>query len=380
MNCWRTGLASPVIDVDVVRCSMRAADELRAPVHDIDTMAPVLVPLERDGALDAHVAPPRIGGAMTLVGEGVQPLPDNRFRVGDAEVARVVEWVGPMAPVGDLFPHTPADVWHDHEEDLAPTFWDPVTRRCRLAVQTWVVWVDGLTIVVDTGVGNDRDRPQSPVFHQLATEFDSALEAVDVDRRQVDVVVNTHIHLDHVGWNTFWDNGGWSPMFPNAGYFVSAEDYQYFHPDNASARRAPRTPDETARFEGMRLVVEDSILPIAESGQLVTWSGRRRLSPSLELVLAPGHTPGSAVLWLDEVAVFVGDLTHTPLQIHRPDDPCSFDVDATTAAAGRRRVLAQAARRQALVVPAHYPGHGAATVLSDGGGYRLSRWAATSSI
>lgn len=304
----------------------------------------------------------------------------NRFRIGDAEVARVVEWMGPMAASEDLFPQTPEDVWHDHEGEFSPTFWNPVTRRCRLAVQTWVIWVDGLTVVVDTGVGNDRDRPQNPVFHQLATEFDSALETAGVDRRQVDVVINTHIHVDHVGWNTFWDDGAWSPMFPNARYLVSAEDYHYFHPDNASARRAPRTPDEAARFEGIRLVVDDSILPIAESGQLVTWSGEHRLSPSLELSPAPGHTPGSAVLWLNEAAVFVGDLTHTPLQIYRPDDPCSFDLDAATAVASRRRVLAQAARREALVVPAHYPGHGAVAVLDDGGRYRPGRWAAMSSI
>ncbi|WP_422749959.1 MBL fold metallo-hydrolase [Mycobacterium sp. WMMD1722] len=307
-------------------------------------------------------------------------MPDNRCQIGKAQVARVVEWVGPIAAAEDLFPETPEDAWRDHQGELAPTFWDPVTRRCRLAVQTWVIWVDGLTVVVDTGVGNDRIRPQSPVFHQLATEFDSALEAVGVDRRRVDVVINTHIHLDHVGWNTYRDGQAWRPMFPNARYLISAEDYRYFHPDNASARRAPRTPDESARFEGMRLVVEDSITPIADSDQLVTWSGDYRLSPSLSLLLTPGHTPGSAVLWLNHDAVFVGDLTHTPLQVYRPDDPCSFDLDSATATASRRRVLAQASSRGALVIPAHYPGRGATTVHDDGDGYRTGHWAALSPL
>ena len=249
-----------------------------------------------------------------------------------------------------------------------------------MAVQRWVIRVYGLTVVVDTGVGNDRNRPQNPVFHRLDTDFATSLELVGVDRAEVDVVVNTHIHLDHVGWNTFHDAGAWRPTFPNARYLVSAEDYHYFHPDNAGSRRAPRTPDEHARFEGMRIVVEDSILPIAQSGQLVTWSNEHRLSPSLHLSPAPGHTPGSAVLWLGESAVFVGDLTHTPLQIYRPDDPCSFDLDATEASVSRRRVLAQAAARRALVVPAHYPGHGAAYVVDDGDGFRPDGWAATSAI
>jgi glyoxylase-like metal-dependent hydrolase (beta-lactamase superfamily II) len=307
----------------------------------------------------------------------------NRISVGDAEIARVVEWVGPQAPVATLFPQTPQEVWREHSDELVPTFWDPDSGYCRLAVQTWVVRVDGLTVIVDTGVGNDRERPQNRTFHKLATDFPLALERAGVDRDAVDVVINTHIHLDHVGWNTFLDNGAWRPTFPNARYLVNAADHGFFHPDNAGARRAPRNEDEKARFEGMRIVWNDSIAPIADAGQLVMWSGdSEQVSPSLELFPAPGHTPGSSVLWLDSAAVFVGDLTHTPMQIHRPDDHCAFDVDPETASASRRRVVAQAATRGALLAPAHYPGHGATTLASSDtdNGFRPDDWAAFDSV
>lgn len=306
----------------------------------------------------------------------------NRTKIGNVVLTRVVEWLGGLAPATELFPETPVAAWQQHADLLAPDFWDPDTGRCRLAVQTWVLEVDGLTVVVDTGVGNDRNRPQTPAFHQLRTDFLKSLEGAGVDRHGVDVVVNTHIHNDHVGWNTLLRDDVWEPTFPNARYVVSAEDYHYFHPDNATMMRAARTPDELARFAGMRLVFDDSIVPVDNAGQLVTWSGEYQLSPSLRLSAAPGHTPGSSVLWLagPPPMVFVGDLTHTPLQILRPDDPCAFDLDFGVAAATRRRLLAEAAQRSAVVVPGHYPGHGGASIHPRGSAFDVDAWLELGSI
>lgn len=306
----------------------------------------------------------------------------NRTRMGNAVVTRVVEWQGEMATAQRLFPETPAAAWTEHVDELAPAFWNPDSDRCRLAIQTWVVEVDGLTVLVDTGVGNDRNRPQSPTFHRLKTPFLEALVAAGVQPGNVDVVVNTHIHLDHVGWNTMLRDGAWQPTFPNARYVVPAADYWYFHPDNASNLRAPRTDDEQARLAGMRLVFEDSISPVDDAGQVVTWSDDYPLSPSLRLRATPGHTPGSSVLWLDAPpkAVFVGDITHTPLQILRPDDPCAFDLDFAAAALSRRRVLAEAAGCNAVVIPAHYPGHGGASLHPRDGAFQVDRWLGLTSI
>lgn len=315
------------------------------------------------------------GGARNAPGHGVADRDVLRF--GEVDVQRVVEWTGPIRTVGELFPDTPGDVWAEHRDWLTPTFVGS-DGGYRAAIQTWVLRRGGLTVLVDTGVGNDRDRPQVPAFAGLQTDFLDRLATAGIDRAEVDVVVNTHVHYDHVGWNTVRAGDAWVPTFPNARYLVPARDREHFRPENASRMRAPRTEDERRRFEGIQLVYADSITPVEQAGQLETWDGALVLADGLRLELAPGHTPGSSVLWLEDGAgaAFVGDLTHTPVQLLRPDDACAFDLDAATARASRRSVFARAARTGATVLPAHYPGPGGAALTPDRDGYRVDRWAA----
>ncbi|WP_407688462.1 MBL fold metallo-hydrolase [Mycobacterium sp. HUMS_1102779] len=287
----------------------------------------------------------------------------HRFRLGRAGVARIVEIRFSLG--ARCFPQTPPSGWRDNADLLVPDFFDPDTDQWHIAVQSWVIDVDGLTVIVDTGVGNDRQRPHLPPLDHLNTGFLAALEATGVDRDAVDVVVNTHIHSDHVGWNTVLANDIWVPTFPNARYLLPAADYRHFAPDGPAGRQ----PVD-------QLVFADSVLPVDDAGQLVLWSDDYRISPSLHLRAAPGHTPGSSVLWLDagRPAVFVGDLTHSPLQLRRPADACAFDVDAPAAAATRHRIFTEAARAGAVVIPAHYPGRGGATIRSVVDGFDVDRW------
>ncbi len=231
-------------------------------------------------------------------------------------------------------------------------------------------------MLVDTGVGNDRDRPAMPPLDHLDTDYLDALQRAGVAPEAVDVVVNTHIHSDHVGWNTKRDGDSWVPTFPNARYLIPESDYRFFHPDNADARPPARTEDEQARQDGSLIVFADSIIPVDEAGQIELWSDDHQISESLWLRPAPGHTPGSSVLWLDagQAAVFVGDLTHSPLQLHRPGDPCAFDEDFDAAAVTRKRVLTEASRRRAAVIPAHYPGRGGVTVVARGDAFMVDDW------
>lgn len=298
-----------------------------------------------------------------------------KTQLGHATLSRVVELRFDL-PTG-TFPHTPPEAWQDNADLLAPEFFDPEAQRWHVAIQSWVVEVDGLTVVVDTGVGNDRRRPHLPALDHLDTAFLTALESAGVDRAAVDVVVNTHVHSDHVGWNTLRDSNsrdGWVPTFPNARYLVAAADYRHFHPDGDAARRVPRSEEEELQQRGDRMVFEDSVLPV--DAQIVQWSGDYQISPSLRLRPAPGHTPGSSVLWLDagRPAVFVGDLTHSPLQLRRPGDACAFDVDADAAAATRRRIFTEAAAAKAAVIPAHYPGRGGATIRAVEDQFDVDDW------
>ncbi|AQA02885.1 MBL fold metallo-hydrolase [Mycobacterium sp. MS1601] len=278
-------------------------------------------------------------------------------RLGHAVVSRAVELQVEMRT--GLFAQTPPEAWHQNAALLAPTFWNPDTDQWRIAIQTWVIEVDGLTVLVDTGVGNDRDRPHMPPLDHLRTGF---LAGLGVAPQDVDVVVNTHLHTDHVGWNTHLVDGAWVPTFPNARYLMPEADHRFFAPDAATTN------------DGMRMVFADSILPV--SAQTELFSGDHRISDSLWLRPAAGHTPGSSVLWLDAgvPAVFVGDLTHCPIQIPRSSDPCAFDVSPDEAAATRRRIFTEAARRRAAVIPAHYPGRGAARLVARGDRFAVDDW------
>jgi glyoxylase-like metal-dependent hydrolase (beta-lactamase superfamily II) len=270
--------------------------------------------------------------------------------VGGVEVRRVIEWRGPLRTVAEILPDTPAEVWQANRSWLSPDFWDPGTGAYVAAVQTWVIRSSGRTILIDTGVGNDRDRPRTPEFSQLQTDYLDRLGAAGVRPEDVDVVVNTHLHSDHVGWNTRLEAGTWVPTFPNATYLLPRADHDYFTAADASFPR---------------LVLADSVDPVASAGRLRLWEDGLRIDDVLRLEPAPGHTPGSSVVWLEsggERAVFAGDLLHSPVQILHPRHASCFDVDLNQARVSRLRVLAEAARTGALVFPAHFGGHGGVVV------------------
>lgn len=291
--------------------------------------------------------------------------------LGDVEVTRVVEWSGAFAPARGLVPQSSAEVWKDNEDWLAPAHWEPESDRAVVALQTWVLRSGGRTVLVDTGVGNGRERPGSPQFHHWQGDFLGGLARAGVRPEDVDVVVNTHLHGDHVGWNTVDAEGEWVPTFPHAQYLIPAADNAYFGPDNAYGK---------GLREDDPLIYEDSVAPVHRAGQSVLWEGVHRIDEHLSLESAPGHTPGSSVLRLtsgSDRAVFVGDLLHSPVQILRPSCNSCFCLDPEQAVASRHRILERAAAERELVVPAHFGGAGAVEVRKEGGGFALGRWAAS---
>jgi glyoxylase-like metal-dependent hydrolase (beta-lactamase superfamily II) len=293
------------------------------------------------------------------------------IRLGNATLTRVIEWQVDNLPVA-VFPHTPAQAWSEYADEFSPTFW--TEAGWRIALQIWVIEVDGLTVLVDTGAGNDKSRPRMAVLDHLQTDFLESLRRAGFDPADIDVVVNTHLHFDHVGWNTMRDNDSWVPTFPNARYLVAEPDYRHFEPDGPVQSSTPRSEEAQSVQDHVRTVFADSVSPV--DGQIELWSEDHSISESLRLRPAPGHTPGSSVMWLDagKPAVFVGDLTHCPMQLRRPGDPCAWDEDFDAAAVTRKRILTEASRRRAAVIPAHYPGHSGATVVARGDAFMVDEW------
>ncbi|MFJ1645399.1 MBL fold metallo-hydrolase [Streptomyces sp. NPDC088258] len=301
---------------------------------------------------------------MTNQNERVQSM-----MLGEVEVIRIVEWHEPFLPASGMFPDVTADVWRDNESWLVPDHWEPESDSAVVALQSWVLRSAGRTVLVDTGAGNGRERPGMGPFHQARSDFPALLERAGVHPRDVDVVVNTHLHVDHVGWNTVDADGQWVPMFPRAQYLIPAADDFHYGPDNAYGNRGQVVD---------RLIYEDSVAPIHRAGQAVLWDGLHRIDEHLTLESAPGHTPGSSVLRLasgSDRAVFVGDLLHSPVQFLQPccnSDSCQAPDQAV---ASRRRILGRAADERELVVPAHFGGAGAVQVRRGSGGFTLGPWA-----
>ncbi|WP_184577886.1 MBL fold metallo-hydrolase [Streptomyces zagrosensis] len=294
----------------------------------------------------------------------------NEIVLGDVTITRVTEYFGPVRlEPQTFFPQSPDGVWEENRPWLVPDFLDAETNMCQSAVQTWVLRSEGKTILVDTGVGNHKERPYAPVWSHLRTDFLDDLARAGVQPDDVDLVINTHLHVDHVGWNTYLEDGVWTPTFPRATYLMPRPDFDFWDPARGNPSRLGR---------GNQNVFEDSVVPVHQAGQTLLWDDSHTIDSQLRLDLAPGHTPGSSVLTLEsggERAVFVGDLLHTPLQIVAPDVNSCFCEDPAQARASRHRLLGWAADHGALVIPAHLGGHGGAEVRREGGGFAIKEWA-----
>ncbi|WP_460723784.1 MBL fold metallo-hydrolase [Nocardia heshunensis] len=299
----------------------------------------------------------------------------EQITLGDVTVTRIKEFYGTVEMSPDqFFPDSPDGSWDEHRGWLAPDFWNLETDECHSALQTWLLRSEGRTILVDTGVGNHKDRPYAPVWSRLDTNYLDNLAVAGVRPEDVDIVINTHLHIDHVGWNTRLDGRTWIPTFPNATYLMPLRDFEFWDPANER---------ETVFGRGNQNVFEDSVAPIQQAGLAHLWDGSYRIDKNLRLDLAPGHTPGSSVLTLEsgtDRALFVGDLLHTPLQIVEPETNSCFCEDPAAASATRRKLLGRAAETNALLLPAHFGGQGAAQVERTGSKFSIKEWAGFSRI
>ena len=292
----------------------------------------------------------------------------HEIKLGDVTITRIEEMHGPIMSTEDFFPDMPEQSWQEHRDWLVPDHLGATDTMVHVAIQTWLLRSNGRTILVDTGVGNDKSRPSVDVWNHLELDYLGNLARAGVRPEDVDLVINTHLHVDHVGWNTRLINGEWAPTFPNATYLMPRADFEFWNPANNS--RITGSTNEN--------VYEDSVVPVHNAGQVQLWEDSHTIDENLWLAAAPAHTPGSSVLRLEsgaDRALFVGDLMHTPLQLTYPDRNSCFCEDPAEARATRRKLLGWAAESNALVLPAHFSGHGAMSVQERGSGFAIKQWA-----
>ncbi len=288
------------------------------------------------------------------------------FYIGRYPVWRIQEWEGQFAAPEDLFAEYDAAAFEDKAEDFTPAYYREGFIYAFL--QSWLIDVGGLRILLDTGAGNDKDRPGIPVFGNLSTDFLAKLANTGFGVDDIDVVVNTHLHIDHVGWNTALNNTRWEPTFPKARYIFPRIDRQVWDPSGSQYQHM-LGKDVNAQ------VFEDSVQPVLDAGLAELADDGYEITAGITLRDAPGHTPGHMLLEVrdgEDLAFFTGDILHHPMQVFRPDWNSVYCEDRETAARTRTMILKRAAREKARVVPAHFGGtHSVFVEERDGGFYPL---------
>src|SRR3954466_14190427 len=272
----------------------------------------------------------------------------NTWAFGSATITRVEEQLGVSSqPVDKYFPNFEREVLERHLGWLVPHHYDPQRDRFVTSIHSWLIRLDGLTILLDTCGGNHKDRLWSPRFHQLDTPYLSRLRACGCAPEDIDMVLCTHMHADHVGWNTQLRDGRWVPTFPNAKYLFSHTDDAFW-----DKRKNPAMATDERHT-----AYEDSVLPVVQSGQAVLVDDGYDVTPKLSVEAAPGHSPGHVIFNLADAgrrAVFCGDVIHHALQVYAPHWTHMADERPADAVVSRRGMLESCAEHDALLFPIHF--------------------------
>lgn len=280
----------------------------------------------------------------------------QRWQVGDYAITSVLEEETHRIPPELFFPDAKQDDVARHAW-LVPDFAD-AHGRISLRVQAFVIEGRGRCVLVDPCVGNGKKRPL-PWWNERSWPFLERFAEAGFEPRRVDAVVHTHLHADHVGWDTHLQDGAWVPTFERARHLYTARELEW-------CRRGGNV--------GIDGVYADSVAPILEAGIADVVPEDADLGDGLRLEPTPGHTPGHVSLWVTsggETALVSGDFLHHPVQCAELHWAEIGDVDAEQARATRRRMLERAAQTQALFLGTHFATRPAGRILADAGAFRF---------
>lgn len=289
-----------------------------------------------------------------------------QWKVGETTVSRIEEMIGPMFDPVTFLPDFDPAVFEEHRSWLYPDHVEEAHGRIIASMHSWLIETPHHKVLIDTCIGNDKERMPYRNWHGMQTGWMNNLLATGVTPDDIDFVMCTHLHVDHVGWNTRLKDGQWVPTFPNAKYIFAREEYDFWHRE-----RQHTDADEFKRVNHQ--VFDDSVLPIMHLAELI--DGETELiADLLRIKPAPGHTPGSIAIELSdagEKGLFTGDICHHPIQVVKPDWNSAFCERPDQARQTRRKILGECCNDSTLMLPAHFGGEHAGYVRSQGDSFNF---------
>jgi len=281
----------------------------------------------------------------------------SNFDIGDIQITKVAEDVAPTSPKF-LFSGVSYEDLQRHADWMRPHFLDE-TGKLIMSIHSFIVKTRHHTILIDTCLGNDKQGRAFPPWNGRQGTYLQDLAAAGCPPESVDYVFCTHMHVDHVGWNTRLENGRWVPTFPNAKYLFNKEEYEYW---------------KTVQEEHDKVVFDDSVLPIMEAQQAELVSSDFQIDDGIVLESTPGHTPGHcsvAVSSNDQHGVITGDMIHHPVQIAENHFSSAFDVQKERAIETRRTFCEKYSDRDVRILGTHFAPPTAGHIVHTKGSWRL---------
>jgi glyoxylase-like metal-dependent hydrolase (beta-lactamase superfamily II) len=283
----------------------------------------------------------------------------RHWNIGDVEIARIVEVDGFVDDISMLLPDATPEYLQKFGW-LVPHFATPEGKMI-ISFQCFVLRSKGRSVMIDTCIGADRDR-EFPVFTNMQTTFLEDLAAAGFPHESITDVLCTHLHFDHVGWNTRKVDGKWVPTFPHARYYFGRKEFQHW-----------KFLRDTNGYHHMEHL-KDAIDPVMEAGLVEFIEPDFRLTDEVALISTPGHTPGHVSVLIEsrgQSAVITGDMMHNPIQIAVPGTEARFDMDKTQAAQTRCGFIERFNNTPTLVIGSHFSDPSAGHIVPDGKAWKL---------
>ena len=286
-----------------------------------------------------------------------------KIQVGNTVIHRIVEQEAPFFPAFQFFPTLGKELYEENKAWLQPIYFD-ASDRVNLCIQSYLVQTPHHNILIDSCVGNDKPRPTRPFWNLMKSDrFEKSLAATGIGIGDIDFVMCTHLHTDHVGWNTRLENGRWVPTFPKARYVFADRELAFW---------TKRQKDDPAACPW----IEDSVLPIVAANRVDIVKSAHAFNDLVTLIPTPGHTIDHYSVRVGKPgtdAIITGDMIHSPLQARYPELGMLADYDSKQAGVTRRELFGKVCDSSTLMCTAHFPSPSSGRVVRHGDGFDFAK-------